>query len=231
MHTRSGDEAPDRTSRRPVRHALAVLAAAAITVLLGSVPAFAQYPAALPLPPHAIGDMLMRQGFTAFSPPRLRGDVFILEAVTARGARVRLTIDAYNGDIIDSGRLSPPGAPPQDIGRGVIEREPPWPDEYEEEVVPNIAPEIAPVRPHRDTVLEPPNPAPAPAARAPQAPASAAKTADPAAPPTKTAKEAATPADAKAGQDKPAAPAVRRSGPVRVIQGVTPVPAPVKPEQ
>jgi hypothetical protein len=213
-----------------------MLAGTAMAALFGAASAFAQYQA-LPLPPHAIGDMLIRQGFTAFSPPRLRGDVFILEAVTARGAQVRLTIDAYNGEIVDSVRLSPPVGAPQDIRRGVIEPiEPQWPGEEEDEIAPEVAPDLAPApQRYRDTVLEPPvgpaSPAPAPAVRPPQP--GAAKAADPAAPAAKPATKAAgaAPADAKAAPEKPTAAAVKRTGPVRVIQGVTPVPAPAKPEQ
>jgi hypothetical protein len=100
--------------RRPaawdVRRVL--IAAMAAAPLLGSAPAAAQWFQDDPMPPQAVARIVARHGFTAFSPPRLAGDVYVVQAIDDDGARVRLVVDAYNGRILRplgaAAELAPP---------------------------------------------------------------------------------------------------------------------------
>ncbi len=94
------------------------LAAAAGLAALGGAPAMAQFFGSHdgPLPPGAIVRSLMRQGFLEIDPPRLNGSVYVVDGVNARGRRVRLVVDAYDGDLLSRTRLEAPLLPPRDVG-------------------------------------------------------------------------------------------------------------------
>lgn len=68
--------------------------------LLAPAPAAAQWFRDEPMPPQAVARIVARQGFTGFAPPRLAGDVYVVQAIDEDGARVRLVIDAYSGRIL-----------------------------------------------------------------------------------------------------------------------------------
>ena len=65
--------------------------------------------------PAAVVDLVRAEGFRQLTPPVYRGDVYVLEATDARGARVRLFVDADRG-FIRGGQV---------IGRERAAREPP----------------------------------------------------------------------------------------------------------
>ena len=93
------------------------MAMAAAAPLLGAMPAAAQWFGEEPMPPQAIARIAARHGFTGFAPPRLAGDVYIVNAVTADGARVRLVIDAFNGRILRPLGAAQELTPPRSVGR------------------------------------------------------------------------------------------------------------------
>jgi len=70
-----------------------------------------------PLPPTAIMRSLMRRGFIEIGRPRFDGAVYVVEGVNARGMRLRLVIDAFDGGVISLTRLDAPLLPPADVGR------------------------------------------------------------------------------------------------------------------
>src|SRR3712207_2720612 len=98
-----------------------LLAGMMMAPLLGATPAFAQWFSDPPLPPQTIARIVARHGFTGFSPPRLAGDVYIVQAIGEDGARVRLVVDAYSGRI-----LRPLGAAAEAAPRGPVRRLRPW---------------------------------------------------------------------------------------------------------
>ena len=57
------------------------------------------------IPERGIIRMLSRQGFVSVEDIRLRRDRYIVEAVRPNGALVRLSIDAYDGDILSRDRI------------------------------------------------------------------------------------------------------------------------------
>src|SRR3954453_22365765 len=70
-----------------------------------------------PLPPTAIMRSLMQRGFIEIGRPRFDGAVYVVEGVNARGMRLRLVIDAFDGGVISRTRLDAPLLPPADVGR------------------------------------------------------------------------------------------------------------------
>ncbi|MFL5207778.1 MAG: hypothetical protein ACJ8CC_01360, partial [Microvirga sp.] len=89
----------------------------------GLAPASAQWFGGLsgyaegPLPPTAIMRSLMQRGFIEIGRPRFDGAVYVVEGVNARGMRLRLVIDAFEGGVISRTRLDAPLLPPADVGR------------------------------------------------------------------------------------------------------------------
>jgi hypothetical protein len=94
-----------------------LLASVVAAPLLGATPALAQWFSDPPLPPQTIARIVARHGFTGFSPPRLAGDVYILQAIGEDGARVRLVVDAYSGRILRPLGAAAEAAPPRPVHR------------------------------------------------------------------------------------------------------------------
>src|SRR3954453_1123836 len=65
-----------------------------------------------PLPPTAIMRSLMQRGFIESGRPLLDGAVYVVEGVNARGMRLRLVIDAFDGGGVSRTRPPPPASPP-----------------------------------------------------------------------------------------------------------------------
>jgi hypothetical protein len=105
------------SGRRAAGWGVRVLAAAALG-LAAAAPASAQWLGFGdgPLPPGAIVGRLMRQGFIEVDRPRFHGDVYVVDGVTARGQRVRLVIDAFDGGLVSRTRLETVPLPPRDVG-------------------------------------------------------------------------------------------------------------------
>ncbi|HEX2727288.1 MAG TPA: hypothetical protein VHN20_15820, partial [Beijerinckiaceae bacterium] len=105
----------------------AMISAAIGVVLLLANPAVAQIPPYSqddePLPPPTISRMLLRQGYEPVGRPRFQGDVYMVQALSPSGARVRLMVDAYNGSIIRSMRLDEDLGPLPPRGREFLDRE------------------------------------------------------------------------------------------------------------
>lgn len=178
---------------------------------------------------------LAAQGYEPVSRLRRTGDVYRIEVEDEWGDRLRLTIDAYDGEIIRRSRQ--PSRPSWEReGRSFEERPRPAPrrptieEDGEEEIVLEDRP------PPRVSRVEPPAAPPAPAARPRAAeteraarvepPAGRAQPIAPVPPVRPAAPEAAKPPAAPAPQARAAPPVEetqqsRRS--VRVIEGVTPV--------
>src|ERR687883_137587 len=124
MHEGMRGSSMKRSSSRPVlARALVVglLGAGAFGIgLLDAAPASAQWGWGLPagpIPPGNIVRALMNRGFVEIGRLRLAGEVYVVEGVNARGQRLRLVIDAYDGGLISRTRLDPPLVPPADVGR------------------------------------------------------------------------------------------------------------------
>jgi hypothetical protein len=106
-----------------------LLAGAALAFWLAAGPASAQwfggYSDDAPIPPQGITRMLASRGFSDVTRPRFDGEVYRVDATNRFGERVRITVDAFDGDIIDRKRLARmdepfggPLLPPQNVGRG-----------------------------------------------------------------------------------------------------------------
>ena len=221
-------------SNRPVarRRMLGVFAGAGLALWLAAAPASAQwfggFEADAPIPPQGVVRMLVGRGFSEVTRPRFDGEVYHFEGTNRFGERVRLTIDAYDGDIVDRTRLAHAGppvegslVPPQNVGRGRSEPQEPLPPSSVQVEKPRTAKlgepagqqgprSEPPVRKSAATrALPPPSEArPVQPRVAPSAPAPAVAAPKP--PPPNTSKSTETAATT-------AAP------PVRVIGGVTPL--------
>jgi hypothetical protein len=90
-----------------------LISAVAAAPLLASVPAAAQWFGEGLVAPRAVARIVMQEGYSGFSPPRLAGDVYIVHAVDVDGARVRLVIDAHDGRILRPVRSVEQFAPPR----------------------------------------------------------------------------------------------------------------------
>ena len=112
----------------------------------GLAPASAQWFGGLggfeerPLPPTAIMRSLMRRGFIEIGRPRFDGAVYVVEGVNARGMRLRLVIDAFDGGVISRTRLDAPLLPPADVGRERSARAAPFRGELEPDFDEDLAP-------------------------------------------------------------------------------------------
>lgn len=70
------------------------------------------------LPPRVVAWRLSERGFSGLSRPRFDGRAYVVEAFAPNGARVRLFVDAREGDIVGRQRLDAPlYVPPVRIGR------------------------------------------------------------------------------------------------------------------
>ena len=94
----AGNTADRRAPTRRIKRFL--VAAAAAAPLLAAAPLSAQWFGDPVVPPKAIARILMDRGYSGFSPPRLVGDVYIVQAIDEDGARVRVVLDAYDGRIL-----------------------------------------------------------------------------------------------------------------------------------
>ena len=108
------------TMRRPTARGAGLLIAALVAAPLMAPPALAQWLGDSPMPPQMVARILMRQGFTGFSPPRLAGDVYIVHAVTEDGERGRVVIDAFDGRMLRPASAVEEFAPGRAVNR-------PWP--------------------------------------------------------------------------------------------------------
>jgi hypothetical protein len=112
----------------------------------GLAPASAQWFGGLggyaegPLPPTAIMRSLMQRGFIEIGRPRFDGAVYVVEGVNARGMRLRLVIDAFDGGVISRTRLDAPLLPPADVGRERSARAAPLRGEIEPDFDDDLAP-------------------------------------------------------------------------------------------
>jgi hypothetical protein len=207
-----------------------LLAGAALAFWLAAGSASAQwfggYSDNAPIPPQGIARMLASRGFSDVTRPRFDGEVYRVDATNRFGERVRITVDAFDGDIIDRKRLARmdepfggPLLPPQNVGRGgpMIE-EPPLP--------PRTAP-IETLRPDKPAAFrqqqaartEPSQPLRKPTSLPPRP--SEAQPAQPrVAPPAVAAPKRDVP---RAKPVETAAAPAAASKPVRVIGGVTPL--------
>jgi hypothetical protein len=166
-----------------------------------------------PIPPGAIVRSLIRQGFIDIGAPRFDGSVYVVDGINARGARVRLVIDGYDGAVLSRIRLERPIMPPRDVGpsRGRAgdpfeeeadafdpPRPAPWTERYDprEAELPRRVERLGPVPDRKTARAEPPS------VRNPGAPTQSVRPAEsepprvaPAAPPSEAAEPKARPAD------------------------------------
>lgn len=190
------------------------------------------------VPPGDVLRLLARRGYDEFSRPRFTGQAYVVDATDRRGDRVRVVVDAFEGEIrrirlleeerltgaLPRGRVERFGdegrdAPPR--GRQALRSDPP----------PRQDPPAAAPRPEKPaSPAGPRKPEPPAAAVSPPAPGpEAVRRADPppAAAPVARAPELAAPEPSArpAVESAPAEPRDRPDarGPVRVIEGVTPV--------
>lgn len=106
------------TQRTPIRAALA----AGLLLCTGAGVAQAQYVYDDELlPPRVVAWRLSERGFSGLSRPRFDGRSYVVEAFAPNGARVRLFVDAREGDIVGRQRLDAPvyAAPPIRVARPV----------------------------------------------------------------------------------------------------------------
>jgi hypothetical protein len=197
-----------------------------------------------PIPPAAITRSLMRRGFVEIGRPRFDGAVYVVEGVNARGMRLRLVIDAFDGGLISHTRLDAPLLPPADVGRERSARNDPFRDEFgpgladeplprgpgRERIDRSELPPLPALDPRRDSRVEPQRrreatkpdtPARQPAALPGKAKAATEPQAVPAAP---APVEAAKPAPATATAAAPP-PAAKASEPPQPVAPQAPAPA------
>lgn len=221
------------------RRTLVVAAGAGLAFWLAAAPASAQwfggFEAERPIPPQGIVRMLMGRGFSGITRPRFDGEVYTVDGINRSGERVRLTIDAFDGDIVGRTRLAHAGppdegslVPPRDVGRGRIEPDEPFAPPPAQVEIPRTARLGEPAAPQAPR-SEPPVRKP-PATRSPPRPSEAAP-AQPRPAPAPAVAAPKTQAPSTGGSAKTAA--APAAAPVRVIGGVTPLnpdqPAPAKP--
>ena len=170
------------------RRTLVVAAGAGLAFWLAAAPASAQwfggFEAERPIPPQGIVRMLMGRGFSGITRPRFDGEVYTVEGINRSGERVRLTIDAFDGDIVGRTRLAHAGppdeeslVPPRDVGRGRIEPDEPFAPPPAQVEIPRTARLGEPAAPQAPR-SEPPVRKP-PATRSPPRPSEAAPAATP----------------------------------------------------
>ncbi len=119
-----------------------------------------------PIPQRALGRIAARDyGLTRVDRTIATGSAYVVDGRTRSGARVRLILDPYSGQVLDEIVLQ---APPRTAPR-VARTDP------RDEVRPR-APRLAPQPPERPTPLKPPGQATAPATVIPPSPAAPPKT-------------------------------------------------------
>lgn len=89
---------------------VAATAGASAQALLFPSPFFDDGPGS-PIPPRAIIYRLKDQGFSEIGRPRFDGAAYAIDATSPAGARIRLIIDARDGDLIARRRLDGPAVP------------------------------------------------------------------------------------------------------------------------
>src|SRR3954469_24133220 len=99
-----------------------------------------------PLPPTAIMRSLMQRGFVEIGRPRFDGAVYVVEGVNARGMRLRLVIDAFDGGVISRTLLDAPLLPRADVGRERAARAAPLREGFD----PDFGEDLPPRGPGRD---------------------------------------------------------------------------------
>jgi hypothetical protein len=121
------------------RFILAALPAAAFTLALAPGAAEAQFFARywggyyeLPAPPvpsatipvygalpaREVGRILAEDGLRLIAPPRRKGRTYLAEAVDPRGRHHRITLDAYDGTILNEGPVAPQARAGEQKGPG-----------------------------------------------------------------------------------------------------------------
>jgi hypothetical protein len=202
-----------------------------------------------PLPPGAIYAGLQRRGLRPLGRPRFTGAEYVVDAVNPRGDQVRLVIDAFDGEILDRTQTASAMIPPRNVGPGISPA--PGPYAPPEMAPPEAAPrkKTARVEPSRGPkpskalpasrapaadaapAVSPAAPPPVVQTEAPAAPAPAtiasvpAPALDPAPAAVPEPRAAPTPEPSRAAEAPAAEPAQPQQKSVRVIQGVTAVPA------
>lgn len=195
----------DRLSRGAAlgRRARALLAGCALgtAVLAGASPASAEWYIRWPwghspffgearMPPRAVVASLQRRGFNPMGRPRSAGSTYVVDARNPRGDRVRLVVDAYDGQIIDRARVAEVIVPPRDVGPDPLIVDPaplgPMPPEMgEDRPEPRGAKKAARLEPRLQKApkplpsTRPADAAPASPAEVPAAPVPTVKTPDP----------------------------------------------------
>jgi hypothetical protein len=209
---------------------LGVLMGVGLTFWLTATPAPAQwfggFEADAPIPPQGIVRMLTARGFSGITRPRFDGEVYRVEGVNRYGERVRLTIDAYDGDIVGRTRLAHAGEPledglipPRDVGGRIAPEEEPF------AALPPPAPAGKPQAPSQQQALRSePQVRSRPATTQSLPRPSEARPAQPRISPPAPAPVVAAPKPSAPAKDKPTESAgARFAAPVRVIGGVTPL--------
>ncbi|WP_342361141.1 hypothetical protein [Terrarubrum flagellatum] len=118
-----------------------------------------------------VANMLREEGYRPLTRPVLNGDVYVAQVETADGARLRLVVHAYEGDIIERrllGRGTPTARRPSTRNeQAALPPKPPLPPAPEGTVVPPVtpapverAPLAQPTAPAQEQAAVPANPAP-----------------------------------------------------------------------
>lgn len=176
--------------------------------------------------PRRISAILAHRGFRLVGPLGYRGDQIVAAGVDAHGVRRRFLVDPYEGEILSSWRIGPPGAPPAPYG-AVVPAEPygapeaiPPAESGDPLVIPGVggetrhsAPPRAATPPRAKMAAHPPGEAASRAARRPAQPQ-----AGKAAPTPAVSAPAVSPSEAQAPAPTAAAPAT--------VVATPPAPAP-----
>ncbi|WP_430910215.1 hypothetical protein [Methylobacterium sp. sgz302541] len=111
----------DASRRTTFRNRLKAAAAAGLLIAASAGAARAQYVFDDEiLPPRVVAWRLAERGFSGLSRPRFDGRAYVVEAFAPNGGRVRLFVDAHEGDIVGRQRLDAPLYPPPiRVGRPV----------------------------------------------------------------------------------------------------------------
>lgn len=111
----------DASRRTTLRNRLKAAAAAGLLLAASAGATRAQYVFDDEiLPPRVVAWRLAERGFSGLSRPRFDGRAYVVEAFAPNGGRVRLFVDAHEGDIVGRQRLDAPLYPPPiRVGRPV----------------------------------------------------------------------------------------------------------------
>lgn len=113
-----------------------------------------------PIPPQRVLAQLRRRGFSDISRPLFDGSVYLIEGLNPRGLRVRLVIDAYDGEILERQRLADPMLREGTPGR-IVRLDPSAPPRLRE---PSRVEQTEPPRTRKKARVEPPRGAKIPGA-------------------------------------------------------------------